>query len=178
MMSERQQIEFEAETRGWSVRRGGNWTSMARNEFRLAIDWSDAWVATAAELSISGGSTVARRSWRSSSITPGQWALNLLRAPLMSEDERLVEEAATPEPVTSAQEFIDAVAAAVRTTAETLTRLSQLLGTCTPRVREHLTDTTIAYARELDQQIQRYYLDTATAGAVGQLRPLMEETRQ
>lgn len=175
-MSEREHVEHEAEARGWSARRGGDWTSFARNEFRLAVDWSQSWQATGAELSISGGTTVARRTWRSSSISPGEWVLNLLRAPLISETEE--HDPGKLDSVLAAQQFIDAVSLALCATAASLTRLSHMLGTCTPRIREHLTETTLAYTTELDQEIRRYYLDTPTASAVARLRDLMEESRQ
>lgn len=173
-MSEREAIEREAEQRGWSCRRGGSWTSLARNEFRLAIDWNDTWQATAAELSIAGGTGVARRSWRSSSVTPGLWALNLIRGPLISRPEP----ATSPEPVGQTQEFAFAVAAALIATAVELRRLALMLNRASPAARSQLHTEVRKYTIELDSGIRHLYLDTPAASAVTRLRDTLEESQR
>lgn len=170
-MTERERIEQEAHHRGWTCRRGAAWTSFARNEFRLAIDWSDTESAVAAELSIAGGSgIVARRNWRSSSTTPGTWALNVLQKPLLS------PQAHNPRPgVERTQQYAFVVAAALAATANELRRLSLMLDGTTP-TRAHLIDAIRAYTHELDREIYHLYLDTPTASAAARLRQSMEES--
>ncbi|MFC9432789.1 hypothetical protein [Nocardia sp. NPDC057030] len=137
----------------------------------MAIDWSDAWQATAAELSVSGGTGVARRSWRSSSVTPGQWALGLIRRPVIARSDRVTET------IAQTQQFSLAVASALIATAMELRRLALMLDRAAPAARSSLHAEVRRYAIELDSEIRHAYLDTPTASAVARLRETLEESR-
>jgi hypothetical protein len=178
MMSEREQIEQEAEARGWTRRRGGSWTSFARNDVRVAIDWSDSWQATAAEMSMAGSSGLARSSWRSSTVTPADWALTVLRRPLIARTGVQSLDAAEATAIEQTQAFCFAVAQALIATAVELRRLALMIDRAAPRARAQLHGTIRTYATQLDSEISHAYLDTSTANAVAGLRHLVEETRR